>query len=652
MSAKEHRNSLQPGYRIHWYQIEKIIGQGGFGITYLARDSNLNQLVAIKEYLPVELAVRDDNTEIHPVSGEHGEQYKWGLERFISEAQTLAKFKHPNIIRVLAVFRENNSAYMIMEYEQGRGLHEILKEKKTLDEETLKNIVLPIMDGLEQVHEMDFIHRDIKPPNIYIRNDNSPVLLDFGSARQSMSEQTRTLTTLVSPGYAPFEQYVSKSKKQGPWTDIYGLGATLYRSVTSVSPPDSMNRSEAIIHTGKDVYISAREISGGKYSECFLAAIDHAMAFKPEDRPQSIPEWRSELLGESKGATGKDQVKVAPVIGKITPDEEATEKIRQKPLETGGNEKTVNESETVVPEKAGFLDKVYKVVKKLLKWGSILLLILIIIGVINKNRKQDIEVSSEAPFTQTEEKIPEPQTSPPAEIPRAEITEPAGTAIESPIKDNSFEIETLLNNADKDIQALRLTSPAGNNALEKYQQVLELEPGNQRAVNGIDNVVTEYIKLMDKAISSGNLEQAEYYLNKAIEINPDHASINSARQRLANAKKTAIVRKQPTKTPEITSPQTETPVQQDRVPEDVKKQLQELKEKIRKNPGDLQARKQLKAFADDYETRIRQAMESGDYDLAREYVYTLQSITDENSRSYKKLNDLLKTIDTKSKQRR
>jgi len=310
----KHRNSLQPGYRLHWYLIKKILGQGGFGITYLAEDTNLNQLVAIKEFLPVGLAIREGDSSIQPVSGEHGEQFKWGLDRFMSEAQTLAKFKHPNIVRVLTVFPENNTAYMIMEYEHGRGLHEILKEKKTLNEEEINQILLPILDGLEAVHASNFIHRDIKPPNIYVREDGGPVLLDFGSARQSLSAHTQTLTTMVSPGYAPFEQYVSKSNKQGPWTDIYGLGATLYRSVTGIPPSESMDRSESIIHTQKDIYVSATEIVQEKYSTQLLSAIDHAMAFKAEDRPQLIAEWRKDFNGSSSRTSREPNTSEAPTV--------------------------------------------------------------------------------------------------------------------------------------------------------------------------------------------------------------------------------------------------------------------------------------------------------------------------------------------------
>ena len=223
---QEHRNSLRAGYRLHWYVIKKILGQGGFGITYRAGDTNQNQEVAIKEYLPVELAVREQDDSLHPVSGEHGEQFSWGLDRFMSEAQTLAQFKHPNIVRVLTVFPENNTAYMVMEYEKGQAMHELLKERKTLSESELNDIFLPILDGLEQVHKAGFIHRDIKPPNIYIREDGSPVLLDFGSARQSMGEKTRTLTTMVSPGFAPFDQIVSQSHKQAPSTQHDGQRAT------------------------------------------------------------------------------------------------------------------------------------------------------------------------------------------------------------------------------------------------------------------------------------------------------------------------------------------------------------------------------------------------------------------------------------------
>ncbi len=182
MPGKIHRNSLKPGHKVLWYEIKEVLGQGGFGITYLAYDPNLKTNVAIKEYLPIELAVREGDFSVHPVTEDLGKQYTWGLERFITEAQTLAKFKHPNLVRVLSVSEENNTAYMVMEYEEGQSLQEKLKGKRTLEEAELLKILIPILGGLEIVHKAGFIHRDIKPDNIFIREDGSPVLLDFGSA--------------------------------------------------------------------------------------------------------------------------------------------------------------------------------------------------------------------------------------------------------------------------------------------------------------------------------------------------------------------------------------------------------------------------------------------------------------------------------------
>ncbi|RKZ65189.1 MAG: serine/threonine protein kinase, partial [Gammaproteobacteria bacterium] len=185
--SKHHLNSLKPGYRIHWYEIIEILGEGGFGITYLARDVNLNHEVAIKEYMPSDLATRnDDDGSVHPISSEKEETYHWGLERFLEEAKTIAQFQHPNIVRVRSVFEANNTAYMVMDYEMGESLHEILMRRKTLVEEDIKNIISPIIDGIRLVHAAGIIHRDIKPANIFLRIDGDPVLLDFGSARESL----------------------------------------------------------------------------------------------------------------------------------------------------------------------------------------------------------------------------------------------------------------------------------------------------------------------------------------------------------------------------------------------------------------------------------------------------------------------------------
>jgi len=294
LSEPQSQYALAVGYQLHWFQIESILGVGGFGITYLARDGNLKRSVAIKEFLPSELSVRREDSTVEPVSENESETFRWGLDRFLSEARTLARFQHPNIVGVHSVFEANNTAYMVMEYEQGSSFGVVLRDPENCSEEKLRAVLMPLLDGLEQVHEAGFVHRDIKPNNLFVRNDGSPVVLDFGSARQALGVETRTLTSLVTPGYAPFEQYNANrdGDKQGPWTDIYALGATLYRAVTGKGPVDALTRAGAILKGHKDVLIPAAIAGKGRYSANFLRAIDRALVFQPEARPQTIGEWR------------------------------------------------------------------------------------------------------------------------------------------------------------------------------------------------------------------------------------------------------------------------------------------------------------------------------------------------------------------------
>jgi TPR repeat protein len=311
--SKHHLNAIQPGYQLHWYEIRDILGQGGFGITYLAYDRNLAHEVAVKEYLPVDLAARAVDGSAMPISHDHVERYRWGLERFIEEARTIGQFKHPNIVRVRNVFEANNTAYMVMDYELGETLQDILSRRKILDEPDISTVLNPIVDGMKLVHAHGFIHRDIKPANIFIRVDGDPVLLDFGSARQALEQSRANLTSLFSKGYAPIEQY-NTQEEQGPWTDIYALGATMYRAIAGVPPADAIDRSSAISIAGHDTYVSAVEVGKDRYSTALLEAIDYAMRFRRQDRPQSITEWQQVLSGRSTAAaqhlesTGEHQI--------------------------------------------------------------------------------------------------------------------------------------------------------------------------------------------------------------------------------------------------------------------------------------------------------------------------------------------------------
>ncbi|WP_024302646.1 serine/threonine-protein kinase [Pseudogulbenkiania sp. MAI-1] len=298
MTDSAYPDALPARYRLHWYVLERVLGQGGFGITYLMHDTNLDRLVAIKEYLPSEIAQRGAGATVRPRSEALAERYAEGLKRFIAEARTLVRFDHPNIVRVYSVFEANGTAYMVMRFEEGEDLAHRLTRCDRLAEDELRRILLPILDGLERVHAAGFIHRDIKPENIHLRDDGSPVLLDFGSARQALGH-SRTVTILVAPGYAPLEQYYNDAGVQGPWTDIYGLAATCYRAIAGHAPVDAIVRAKGVLGSTQEVLEPAAVVGRGRYADSLLTAIDHGLELAEKDRPQTLAAWRAELVGEA-----------------------------------------------------------------------------------------------------------------------------------------------------------------------------------------------------------------------------------------------------------------------------------------------------------------------------------------------------------------
>lgn len=301
--STEYRNALELGSKLSEYQLKSVLGVGGFGMTYLAWDTNLEKHVAIKEYLPGDLAVRALDGSVVPVSTNHQYDYQWGLNAFIQEARTLARFSHPNIVRVNRYFEANGTGYMVMDYEEGESLNQLLKRSPQPPEDVLRKILLPLLDGLAAVHTAKFLHRDIKPSNIFIRANGSPVLLDFGAARAT-SGSTRTLTAVLTPGFAPLEQY-SIEGKQGPWSDIYAMAGVMFRAVADRSPPDAVSRLHG------DTVPQMLAAVQGRYSAPMLRAIEWALSIKAELRPQSIGEWKAAFDAQVQGA--------APVRAAVPP---------------------------------------------------------------------------------------------------------------------------------------------------------------------------------------------------------------------------------------------------------------------------------------------------------------------------------------------
>ena len=313
-------NALPQGHRLQEYELVRVLGFGGFGMTYLGFDHNLDKAVAIKEYLPSDIAIRTGDNSVVPQASQFLGDFEWGLDRFLDEARALARFDHRHIIKVHRFFEAHGTAYIVMEYAEGETLSAFLERKGTLEESELKAILYPILDGLEVVHGADFLHRDIKPGNIIIRDeDNSPVLLDFGSARQAMGVKSRSVTSIITPGYAPIEQYLSRGD-QGPWTDIYALGGICYRALTGQVPDDVTDRMR------DDPLIPVSERCADQASAEFLSAIDWALQVDEANRPQSIGAWCTALVEETPGI-GNAQPSVTASVPALPLEEQKRETV-------------------------------------------------------------------------------------------------------------------------------------------------------------------------------------------------------------------------------------------------------------------------------------------------------------------------------------
>lgn len=280
------------------YLIGRVLGQGGFGITYLAWDMDLNIKLAIKEYLPRDFATRSlGETEVSLYTGDSSRYFEEGREKFLEEARTLARFEeHPNIVSVRDFFRENKTAYFVMSYIEGVTIKEYLKKApdNKLDFSTALAIMMPVMDALAEVHSIGILHRDISPDNIFITDKGIVKLLDFGAARQAIGEHSKSLSVVLKPGYAPEEQYRSKGN-QGPWTDIYAVGATIYRMITGRIPPESLDR------LAREELIPPSQL-GVAIPPASEAALLKALAVLAPDRFHNIREFQQALItGQSTG---------------------------------------------------------------------------------------------------------------------------------------------------------------------------------------------------------------------------------------------------------------------------------------------------------------------------------------------------------------
>jgi serine/threonine protein kinase len=330
MSKSYSQYTLPVGTMVQEYKIIETLGIGNFGIVYSAENKYFSEIVALKEFLPSDLAYRaEGESQVHPLSSETEKAYTYARHKFLQEAKTLRELEHPqqhpNIVRVRQFIEANDTAYMVMDFEKGQPLSAILEESGTLPEQELQTILQALLDGIDRVHGASVWHRDIKPSNILIRHDGSPVLIDFGAARKDISGTDRSTMAVFSPAYAAPEQ-IYPVGDQGPWTDIYAFGATLYRAVTGSLPTNAAKRMQ------NETYVLAAEAARERYSPSFLAAIDAALQLYPKDRPQSIGQWKSLFTRAEEG--GDDRTVLRPIPDVITksPSPQKKPKIKAVPV--------------------------------------------------------------------------------------------------------------------------------------------------------------------------------------------------------------------------------------------------------------------------------------------------------------------------------
>ena len=282
---------LPEGTQLENYRVLRVLAHGGFSFVYLAHDEN-EQPVAIKEYLPATLALRTNGAPYPKIPEENAATFKYGMKCFFEEGRALATLSHPNVVRVLNFFRANETVYLVMRYERGRTLQQHIHQRRCeIEEAWIRKTFAELLNGLREVHSNKLLHLDIKPGNVYVRNDGTPVLIDFGAARQTLSEEGMKLPPTYTPGFASPEQHGDRDRL-GPWSDVYSVGATMYACLAGAPPKAANERLE------KDTLVPARRAWAGRYSAELLDTVDWCMRLDHLERPQSVFALQKALLGE------------------------------------------------------------------------------------------------------------------------------------------------------------------------------------------------------------------------------------------------------------------------------------------------------------------------------------------------------------------
>lgn len=552
-----HPKSLQAGTRIDDYEIEAALWTTNSGFIYRARELDKERLVLIQEYLPPVFAARHWSG-IHAMALEGLEdEFEQGLTRFLREARQLAQINDPYVCRVYEYTEANATAYMVLDYEPGRTLSEYLTErKKPLDEAEIRELLVPLLKGLRVAHGSDLLHRDIHPANIYLRDVGPPVLIGFGSPVVTPRDDSDLhIDNRVAPGYSPVEQYQSDGET-GPWTDLYALGATMYRCLSGATPVDATRRVTAIAQDKEDPLVPALELGGGDYSAALLSAVDWMMEPMASDRPASAGAVLSPLNDEQESAPVSHKRKSSS--GKKTrkkkrsPRAKAAEHDEPSYRDHSKRRAPPPEPPAALPARPGGASpattagKLYPAPRAAkTPWRHLrgLPLLLVVAGLaliavfllyrpelpghVNVNQAMpDASVPAPAP----EEGYPPPDLPEQVNFGRAKDDERADEYRN--LQRELERIQASLAAAEKHMEHGRLLAPAGNNALERYRDVLALNPDNSDAKLGLKAIQDELVDDAEAAFEEGDVDRAGKLLDRAADIRAESGAMTTLRQRI------------------------------------------------------------------------------------------------------------------------
>lgn len=515
---KNHPLYLKPRTLLkNQYWVGKALGQGGFGITYIGLDQWLRKRVAIKEFLPAAITTRDYlQSTIIPLKKQE-DAFTKGLQSFLAEARHLAKFNHPHIVQVLNFFEENQTGYMVMEYLEGENLTDKLKQQNSFNVDTALAIVLPILDALAEVHSQKLYHLDISPHNIRILNDGTPILIDFGAARQILGENSQTLDLVLKHGYSPIEQYSGRGKI-GAWTDVYACGVLLYQLITGATPDAATDR------LSNDTL---------KLTELGLAphlqdALQGALAIRPEQRFQQITDLKAALLGEKILPPAVPLPVVNTAGTSARPSSLSLITLAILLLINGGIYRSwlstppppaqpiiVTQAAAPVPilppviidENRNFAQE-QELVTHYLNLA------------LHAQQQQEIDKSIE--IAQQGLAINPEHTELKNLLATLKQTQNAQQALQAKITDTLKHAEVAVND-------LRLTEPISNNAFELYQTVLSLDADNETAKQGLNDIANTYVTW---ARAETDNKKRQTILEKGLKFFPQHAELQALQRAL------------------------------------------------------------------------------------------------------------------------